>query len=324
MDVSEDALLAAIRRVLSGAGLEVRVGPGDDAAVVAPGSGDLVLTTDALVEGVHFDRATTTARDLGGKAIVANVSDIAAVAGSPRYALCALTLPSDVDAAWVIELFGGMREACGEYALWLVGGNLARGSEVNVGVTVIGEVAPGRAVLRSGARVGDRVVVTGDLGSSAAGLRLAASGAPSALGDPQRRAIERHLRPVARVGEAGVLARRGATSMIDISDGLTLDLSRLCDASGVGVRLYLDDVPIGPAASLADALGGGEDYELLATLPGEGAVAGAASEMREAFGVSLTAIGDIIEEGRTTVSAARGECPLEVAGWDHFAQGRSG
>ena len=123
-------MLEAIRRVLSGAGPEVRVGVGDDAAVLAPTGGELVLTTDVLVEGIHFVRQRTGARDVGYKAIVVNVSDMAAMGASPRAAVCALVLPPDVEAAWVMELFGGMREACDEYALWLVGGDLSRGRDV--------------------------------------------------------------------------------------------------------------------------------------------------------------------------------------------------
>ncbi len=117
-------------------------------------------------------RGPSGARDLGYKAIVVNVSDIAAMGASPRAAVCALTLPPDVGTGWVMELFGGMREACDEYALWLVGGDLSRGREASIAVTVTGEVAPGKAVLRSGARAGDHVVVTGELGGSAAGLRV--------------------------------------------------------------------------------------------------------------------------------------------------------
>ena len=132
MDISEDELITAIGRVLSGSGPDVLVPVGDDAAVVRGGAGDLVLTTDALVEGTHFDRALSTPRDVGYKAIAASVSDIAAMAASPRYALCALTLSEDVDAGWAMELFGGMREASDEFACTLVGGNLARGSEVSV------------------------------------------------------------------------------------------------------------------------------------------------------------------------------------------------
>lgn len=318
MDVSEQELLAAIERVLSGTGPDVVVGVGDDAAVVAPGSGELVLTTDALVEGSHFSRSTASARDIGYKAIAVNVSDIAAMGASPRYALCALTLPEAVDAAWVMELLGGMREACDEHALSLVGGNLARGPEVTVVVTVTGEVAPGRAVTRAGARPGDRLVVTGDLGGSAAGLRLSSGRTPPS--DEERAAIMRHVRPTARVGEAGVLVRCGVTAMIDVSDGLTLDLSRLCAASGVGARVRLADVPVGPAATVGDALGGGEDYELLAALPDAAAVDAARAELAEAFGVPLTEVGELTAEpGMVAVDAAGHEDALVPSGWDHFA-----
>jgi thiamine-monophosphate kinase len=317
MDVSEEQLLEAIRKVLSGAGPEVRVGAGDDAAVLAPGSGELVLTTDALVEGVHFVLGVTSPRDLGYKAIAVNVSDVAAMAASPRYAVCALTLSPDVDAAWTMELFGGMRECCDEFALWLVGGNLARGTEVTVVVSVLGEVSPGRAVLRSGARADDLLVVTGALGISAAGLRLSRAGAR--WSDDERLAIKRHLRPTPRVGEAGVLARHGATAMIDLSDGLALDLDRICRRSGVGATVRLDDVPVAPVAGLDEALGGGEDYELLAAMPDDAAVRSAREELREAFGVPLTQIGRIIEGERVIVVDASGEeRPLDVKGWDHF------
>src|SRR6266516_4402863 len=172
MDSSEDELITAIGRVLSGTGPDVLVPVGDDAAVVRGGAGDLVLTTDALVERTHFDRAMSTPRDVGYKAIAVSVSDIAAMAASPRYALCALTLSDDVDAAWTMELFGGMREACAEFATALVGGNIARGSSVSVDVTLTGEVARGRAITRAGAQPGDIVVVTGSLGGAAAGIRL--------------------------------------------------------------------------------------------------------------------------------------------------------
>jgi thiamine-monophosphate kinase len=318
MDLSEEELLEAIRRVLSGAGTEVRVGVGDDAAVLAPTGGELVITTDMLVEDVHFDTGTVGARDLGHKAIVVNVSDVAAMAGSPRAAVCALVLPPATEAAWVMELFGGMREACDEYALWLVGGDLSSGRDVSIAVTVTGEVAPGKAILRSGARPGDRVIVTGDLGGSAAGLRLmSVRTAPAAM---QLALIRRHVRPTARVGEARVLARHGVTAMIDVSDGLAIDLSRLARASGVGARLAIDDVPVSEGATMDDALGGGEDYELLATITEAAAVEAARSELKEAFGVGLTEIGRI-EEGAGGLTAIHGdgrERRLEPTGWDHF------
>ena len=318
MDLTEDELIAAIGRVLSGAGPEVLVGPGDDAAVVRGGSGALVLTTDAMVEGVHFLTDRTTPRDLGYKAIAVNVSDIAAMAGSPRFALCALTLTDAIDASWVVELAGGMRECCDEFAVSLVGGNLSRGEELAIVVTVTGEVGPARAVRRDGARPGDRVVVTGSLGGSAAGLRVSSQRSWS---DDERDALRRSMRPVPRVGEASILSAHGATAMIDVSDGLTIDLSRLCRASGVGARVEVGHVPVHPASTVHEALGGGEDYELLATLPGSDAVAGATKDVHEGFGVSLSDIGVIIEGesgGLGGVDEDGTERPLAIEGWDHF------
>ena len=317
VDISEDELLTAIGRVLSGTGPEVLVPVGDDAAVVRRGAGDLVLSTDALVEGTHFDRAMSTPRDIGYKAIAASISDIAAMAASPRYALCALTLSDDVDAGWTMELFGGMREASDEFACTLIGGNLARGADVTVAITVTGEVARGAAVRRGGAKPEDVVVVTGTLGGAAAGRRLARRGAPWT--EDELDAIHRHERPAPRVGEAPVLARNGATAMIDVSDGLARDLVRLCEASGVGVRLDPSTVPAHPAAAEGEALGGGEDYELLATMPSAGAVADAAGELADVFATPLTAIGTITTEGLQTVDDSGKTHPLEPSGWDHFA-----
>lgn len=317
MELSEDELIEAIRRVLSGAGPEVIVGPGDDAAVLEPGSGELVLTADAMIEGVHFDLGITSARDLGYKAVTVNVSDIAAMGASPRAALVTLALTADLDAAWVMELYGGMRQACDEHALWLVGGDLSAGRQVAISVTVTGEVAPGRAVTRAGARPGDVLAVTGALGASAAGLRVARSG--RVKGDTERALLHAHLRPTARVGEGTVLARNGATAMMDVSDGLLKDLTRLAAASGVRATIRLRDVPVAEGATRDDALGGGEDYELVVSLPGEEAFTAATAELRETYGTPLTAIGRIVE-GRGVVDQDDGEAerPLGPTGWDHF------
>jgi thiamine-monophosphate kinase len=319
--------------VLSGEEPGVVVGIGDDAAVVRPGSGQTVLTTDLLVEGVHFERGTISARDLGAKAITVNVSDIAAMAASPRYALVSLAVPAGIEAAWVIELYGGMRDVCAEHALALVGGDTNRADLVVLSVTVVGEVAPGRALLRSGAGAGDAIVVTGSLGGAAGGLALSlAADASSLLSQPWARALlEAFERPVARVGEAQVLARAGATAMMDLSDGLAKDLSRLCLASGVGARVRTANVPVAPAlAAGADALGvdalqlalsGGEDYELLATMP-MNALEAATEELRDGFGVALTQVGEIVEgAGMIAVGPGGEERVLEPAGWDHFARG---
>jgi thiamine-monophosphate kinase len=333
MDLSEDELIAAISRLLSGPQPGVVVGIGDDAAVLEPTGGQPVLTTDLLVEGVHFERGTISARDLGAKAITVNVSDVAAMGASPRAALASVALTPDVDASWVMELYGGMRDACSEYALSLVGGDTNRAELLIVSVAVAGEVAPGRAVGRDGARPGDVVVVTGSLGAAAGGLALSRASAATtadALSRPWGRPLLDALeRPVARVGEGQVLARCGATAMMDLSDGLAKDLSRLCGASGVGARVELSAVPVSPALregasslevdALALALGGGEDYELVATLePGDADVA--RRELDDRFGVTLTVVGTIIEgEGLVAVDADGRADRLEPRGWDHFA-----
>jgi thiamine-monophosphate kinase len=333
MELSEDELVVAISRLLAGELPGVVVGLGDDAAVVEPGRGQLVLTTDLMLEGVHFERASISAHDLGAKAVTVNVSDVAAMGGSPRSALASIALTSDVGAAWVMELYGGMRDACAEYALALVGGDTNRGDLLVVSVAVVGEVAPGRAVTRAGARPGDAIVVTGSLGAAAGGLVLSHS-SPSATADALSKPWGRPLvdalaRPVARVGEGQTLARSGAHAMMDLSDGLARDLSRLCRASAVGARIELSAVPVAEplragAASLGIdalelALGGGEDYELLATLdPADAESARLALDDR--FGVTLATVGTIIEgEDVVTVDADGREAPLEPKGWDHFA-----
>ena len=317
MNVTEAELLSAIRRLLDEPAPDVIVGVGDDAAVVRGGSGDLVLTTDAMVQDRHFELGSTAPRDLGAKAIAASVSDVAAMAASPRFALCALTLSDRVDAAWTMELFGGIREASEDYAVRLVGGNLSKADTVSVTVTVSGEVAPGRAVTRAGARPGDVVAVTGSLGGAAAGLRLGRR--RGGWSDLELAAIRRHVRPTARVGEAAVLARHGVTAMIDLSDGLGADLARLCEASEVGASLRLDDLPVDAVATREEALAGGEDYELLATLPSIGAVASAGDELLETFGVAFTAIGTVAEGGTIVAEGSDGrEQALGPLGWDHF------
>jgi thiamine-monophosphate kinase len=333
MDLTEDELVAAISRVLSGADPRVVVGLGDDAAVLEPTTGQQVLTTDLLVEHVHFDRASISAHDLGAKAIAVNVSDVAAMGGSPRAALASIALTPDVETPWVMELYGGMHDACVEYALSLVGGDTNRGDRIVVSVTVAGEVAPGRAVTRSGARPGDVIAVTGSLGAAAGGLvlsRASSTTTAEALSSPWgRELLDALARPIARVGEGQTLARCGATAMMDLSDGLAKDLSRLCLASGVGARVELPSVPVSSALrdgaallgvdALELAIGGGEDYELLATLDRADAEV-ARDVLAERFGVAVTVIGSIVEgEGVVAIDEGGSEAPLVPAGWDHFA-----
>jgi thiamine-monophosphate kinase len=332
--ISEDELVRAIRKVLSGEAPGVLIGPGDDAAVVDAGHHHTILTTDMLIEGVHFERTSASAHDVGHKALTVNVSDIAAMGGSPRFGLVSIGLPPDVEVPWVIELYGGIREAAGEYGMAIVGGDTNRAGKVVLSVTVVGTVARDGAVTRSGARPGDNLVVTASLGAAAGGLRLAQADPhevrEALASDWGRHLVEAHLRPVARVGEGETLASAGATAMIDISDGLALDLSRLCAESGVGATLTLADVPVadgledlaktfpGDLDPLDLALHGGEDYELLAALPPE-AVEGAAVKLAERYGTGLSAVGTVTAEGLRVVQEDGSEAPLEPRGWDHFA-----
>jgi thiamine-monophosphate kinase len=333
VELTEIELVRAIRKVLSGQAPGVVIGVGDDAAVVDPRPHPGVLTTDMLVEGVHFEIGSTSAHDLGHKAVTVNVSDVAAMGGSPRFGLASVAVSPTLEASWVMELYGGMRQAANEYGMSMVGGDTSRADRTVLSVTVIGEVAAGRAVSRAGARAGDVLVVTGALGGSAGGLWVAKARhdrRSEALSSEWGRAlVALHERPVARVGEGQTLAAAGATAMIDLSDGLALDLSRLCEESRVGARVKLAEVPItegleqlgnlGEIEPLDLALHGGEDYELLATLPRD-SVEPAREALLERFRTPLTQIGEITaERGMVAIGDDGSEDQLEPKGWDHFA-----
>lgn len=247
LDVIEQIRL----RLESGRGVEV--GVGDDAAVISVAAGSqLVLTTDVVVAGVHFDLQLSTLADVGWKAMAVNVSDVAAMGAAPLYALVSLVVPADVTLS---ELYGALADSATTYGLQIVGGDISTGWQLCISIAMVGAcVDPLRPVLRSGARPGDRLFLTGPLGASSAGLRLLRSGVDHG------ELVEAHRRPVPRVAEGAAAAKAGATAMIDVSDGLATDLHHLCRASRVGARLT--EAPVVAGAELADALSGGEDYEL--------------------------------------------------------------
>jgi thiamine-monophosphate kinase len=232
---------ALVRRLPPAPDGEVWIG--DDAAVLRGPAGPLLLAADTVVEGVHVDLTTLTVADMGWAALVRNVSDIAAMGGRPLHAVVTVTVPpgrgGDLDG-----LYDGLGDASATYACPIVGGDLTAGPAFVVTVAITGTVDDGAPVLRSGARVDDVIFVTGSLGASAA-------------------ARWRGERPLARVAEGTAARLAGATAMIDLSDGLGLDLRRVATASRVGV--IVDDVPVADGATLDDAVGGGEDYELLFT-----------------------------------------------------------
>lgn len=303
----EFAALIRLTSQLGDAAPDLRPGPGetwigDDTAVVSTGSGWLLLAADTVVEGVHADLTLTGLDDLGWKVMAANVSDVAAMGGVPDKALVAVSGPAQVD---LDLLYRGIAAAAACFRCPVVGGDLTNAPLLVVTVAVTGrvEAAP---VLRSGARPGDGIWVSGPLGASAAGLRSYRRGGPAdGPVDEALRAAHARPRPALRAGLAARAA--GAHAMIDVSDGLSADLGHLADASGVG--FLLDRVPVAPGATEADALGGGEDYALVFTAPDAEAV-------RMAF-AGLTPpelIGRCTED--PTGRLLRG-VPLPVAGWEH-------
>ena len=316
-EVGEIAFLDALRR-LRVANRDVEVGIGDDCAVVRAGRGRWLLTTDALVEDVHFHWRWQTPRMLGRRAFAVNASDIAAMAGAPRFALLSIALPRRAPVNDLWNVVAGFSSAAREVDCALVGGNLSAAREWMISVTLVGE-ASGVAVTRWGGRPDDLVYVTGTLGAAAFGREIL-------LGRRRgpRRALGAFLRPCARLDAAAVLARtRAATAAIDVSDGLISDLGHLCEASGVGAAVDADRLPLSadvrrlaPGDRLRLALSGGEDYELLFTVSPRRRreLENAAREAR----VAVTAIGRLTRRRGITVSGVASASALRHAGHDHF------
>ncbi len=283
--LAEFRLIDRLRRRFGRTTPSVRRGIGDDAALFTPPKGrELVLTTDLLVEGVHFDPRTASLEDIGYKAAIANLSDIAAMGAKPEYLLVSIALPASCTTPQIVRLYKGIMDACRPYRVGLIGGDTSASSDgLFLNLTVTGSVPAGTALMRSGAHVGDLLYVTGTLGDSLAGLTLLS---PAARRQPslplsvraRRFLIERHRRPTAHPLLGQVLSRhRLASAAIDLSDGLSGDLRHLCAQSRVGVEIVAEALPLSPSlrayarAYQADpvtlALQGGEDYELLFTVP---------------------------------------------------------
>ena len=322
--LGEFGLIDRIRaRVTADAG--ILRGIGDDCAQLRLGADeDLLTSTDMLLEGVHFRWDWTTAADLGWKAVAVNVSDVAAMGGRPRALYLALAVPETAAVAQIEALMDGFLAAAQAYGAVLVGGDTCRSPGPWVlSVTVEGLVPRGEAVGRDGARPGDHILVSGTLGESALALALLQQGRT-----PAPALAQRHHRPQARAGLGRALAAaRLPTAMIDLSDGLSSDLWHLLRASGCGGRLRLADLPVSAACRQAGgdaalALRGGEDYELLLTLPP--ARVEAAQQLAADQGLPLTDIGAITAEPDLWVCAGQGEWqPCPPGGFNHFGDGRS-
>ncbi len=321
----EFRLIERIREITAQPRDDVRIGIGDDAAVLAvPAGQELAVAIDTLVEGVHFPRGTAAA-DIGWKALAVNLSDLAAMGASPAWALLALTLP-DADAAFVEGFAEGFARLAQSHRLALVGGDTTRGP-LSISVAVHGFVPPDKALVRTGARIGDAVLVTGTLGDAAAGLHAL----QQPLRDDDPRAglreflIERLNRPTPRLA-AGTALRGQATACIDISDGLLADLGHVCVASGVGAEIDAALLPrssalmalYDEAGALRFALSGGDDYELCFTVPAQ-RLADVQADLSR-LGCGATRIGRIVEGAGVRVRGTDGEwLATDRAGWEHFA-----
>jgi thiamine-monophosphate kinase len=336
-DVGEFGLIDRIAALVQATGKAVRpgvgqvtLGIGDDASLLEiPPDRTLVTTVDTLVEEVHFRRDWTGPEDLGWKSLAVNVSDIAAMAAEPLAAFLSLALPPETEVAWVESFIRGMAECAWEYGCAIAGGDTVRSRErVAITVTLLGTVERGRALLRSGARLGDAICVTGTLGDSAAGLALLqkGKGGPGPRGKRVKTLdtlIIAHLRPRPRLDAARALAASGqVTAMMDLSDGLASDLRHLTARSGVGARVWRNSLPVSDAVSAVApllgvdptewALHGGEDYELLfAAVP-------QSIELLRPMRVPITVVGTIVEEGVWLLEADGSEKALEPRGFAHF------
>ena len=297
------------------------VDTGDDTAAWKTGVATELLTTDTVVEGVHFTRSTTPWRDLGWKSLAANISDIAAMGGLPLYALVTLGLSPEAKVEEVDELYGGLLEIGNHYGVAIVGGDVVSSPVAFVTVSLTG-LHPGQPMLRSSARIGDQVAVTGYLGGSGGGLRLMLEQL-EASGEAAEYLKQCHRRPQPAIAEGRALAEAGVAAAMDVSDGLAGDLAKLCRSSGVSARLYADRIPVHPLLRqtfpdgyLDLALNGGEDYLLLFTASAE-----TVGKVMPGLPDGASVVGEIVagDAGRVTIVDPSGvERVVSTAGWDHF------
>jgi thiamine-monophosphate kinase len=325
-ELGEHALIERLGALLPGEPRWVPVGRGEDdcAAVDLGGSQWTLVTCDAQVEGTHFRREWIDPLTLGRRAATVNLSDIAAMGGEPRAAVVSMLLPRSLQLAYYDAVMRGLGARLAEFGAALVGGNLARSTRhITIDVTLLGRVRPGRCIRRSGARPGDRVLVTGSPGESCAGLLRLRHGARR-----RDRLVRRFLDPEPRVQAGRILASGGVTAMIDVSDGVAADLANLCRASGAGAVLRRAQLPVSPALQRAAkqlgrpvwdlVLAGGEDYELLCTAPAR-RVAPLQRRLRQRLNLTLHDIGEILPAAAGLhLEFADQRQPLESRGFEHF------
>jgi len=325
-DIGEFGLIDQVRKWVPLTRPEVIQGIGDDVAVIAWGKRTLLVTTDILIEGTHFQRSLTTPFDLGKKSLMVNISDLAAMGGTPKYFLLSLGLPKNLPLSFVSSFYRGLKEGAKRYHVDLVGGDTSLSEKIVINICLLGEGRRGQILLRKGANPGDDLYVSGTVGDSSLGLRLLQN--KKLLRKPKRLTV-RHLSPTPRVELGQVLGKRGwATAMIDVSDGLLIDATHLLEESGLGGRIWLDSLPLSRAyrkfAPLYSrdpfhfALSGGEDYELLFTA--SPSVRKKVLSLAGSLGTPVTWIGRMLpkEEGFRIVRRDGTDYSPRSLGFDHF------
>jgi thiamine-monophosphate kinase len=303
----------------------------DDCAIIQPQPGqDLVVTTDALVSGLHFF-ADETPEMIAWRALAVNISDLAAKGATPLYYLMALALPEAPTDDWMMMFAGGLKDAQDRYGISLIGGDTDHRPRIPLSITItaMGLVPEGRMVRRATAKIGDRIFVSGTLGDAPLGLIIRRNREtkrfPELDKEQRQFLLDRYLRPTARV-ELSALLLEHASAAMDLSDGLAKDLGRLCKASGVAAQIAFAELPLSGAAARVLAghpefaevpACGGDDYEILATVPP--ARAEAFEEAALELGVAVTDIGEIVKGGGVTLLDANGKAMvLAKTGYDHF------
>jgi thiamine-monophosphate kinase len=320
--LTEDALIAAISDAVGAPARPLRVGIGDDAAVWQPKRHHLALvTTDLLIDGVHFRLDNTPPESLGRKALAENLSDIAAMGGAPTVAVVGLGLTPAIDEAWIRQFYRGMSALASSSRCAIAGGDIVRSPALTIAVSVVGEVRKTSMRLRSGARAGDISAVSGPLGLAAAGLKLIDAGKREGA------AVARYLSPDPRLAEGKFLgSRRAVHAMMDVSDGLSTDIARMARASGVDAIVIRDQLFVHPALAGAridpiDAiLNGGDDYELLIAIERR-SFAFIARTFERRFGRPLCAVGRFEKgEGNLWFESSGERTRLEPRGYDHLGR----
>jgi thiamine-monophosphate kinase len=325
-DIGEFGLIAKIRNWMGVSRPDVVRGIGDDVAVIEMGKRSLLITTDILIEGIHFNRLWANPLRLGRKALAVNLSDIAAMGGFPKYFLISLGLPKQLSFSFISLFYRGLKEEANRFQVDLIGGDTSLSQKIIVNICLIGDGEKRTLLFRNGAKAGDDLYVSGTLGEAALGLKILQD---KGLRRKPKRLVEKHLSPIPRLQLGQTLAKkRLASAMIDVSDGLLSDANHILEESRVGARIWEDRIPLSGVYRkwvkiyskdpYQIALSGGEDYELLFTASAKNRTG--ILSLARSLKMPVTRIGEILpeKEGFLLIGKEEKKIPLKRLGFDHF------